>query len=373
MKQFKPLLPVGPTTAVERCIRLFQEAGVSDVRVVVGHHAVELQPVLDRLAVRSIMNDRFAEGMFSSVKAGVNDLNSDATAFFLLPVDIPLVRRGTILDLLAHRDVHFAGVWIPTFKGKRGHPPLIAVELREEILSWQGDGGLRGFLGKRSRQTYLVPVADEHISMDMDTPKDYRQLLAAVGEYYVPSADECVVLLTEKFKVQSTVMAHSTKVAQVALHVARALNERGFALSEKLIVAAALLHDLAKGQPDHAAVAALELSELGYPAVAEVVASHMDMEPCTNRPITPHEVVFFADKVVQADRIVPVEERFRRKLARCAQDKELSEKVARRFSHVTAVRERLEAALGSSIDAVISSNALSHRNDAYENLSLEAR
>ncbi len=374
MKEFKPLLSVGPTTALERCIRLFRDAGVRDVRVVIGHRASELQTILDSLAVTSIRNDRFADGMFSSVKAGVSDLDSSTTrAFFLLPVDIPLVRRTTVLELLAKSDKHPAGFWIPSFLGQRGHPPLISMRWRQEILSWDGDGGLRGFLSKQSRHALEVPVADEYLSMDMDTPRDYGRLVAAVADYEVPSVSECMVLLTETFRVPGSIMAHSSKVAQVALHLARSLNRRGYAIDLKLIVAAALLHDMAKGRPNHAAAAADALTELGYPAVAEVVASHMDTEPLLDQPISPQEVVCFADKTVQAARIVPIEERFRRMLARCAQDPCLSEKVAERFSRVMGIQARLETALGCPIERVLSSTSSSPGDACHESLSLEAR
>jgi molybdenum cofactor cytidylyltransferase len=373
MKEFKPLLPVGPTTALERCIRLFRDAGIQDVRVVIGHRASELQTVLDGLAIRSIRNDRFSEGMFSSVKAGVSDLDSCTRAFFLLPVDIPLIRRSTVLELLAKSDVPPAGFWIPSFLGKRGHPPLISAKWRQEILSWRGGGGLRGFLNKHSSHIIKVPVADEHLSMDMDTPRDYGRIEAAAADYDVPSASECLVLLTETFRVPGPIMAHSSKVAQVALHLARSLNRSGYAINVKLIVAAAMLHDLAKGKPNHAAAAAEVLTELGYPAVADVVASHMDTEALSDQPISPQEVVCFADKVVQAARVVPVEERFRSMLARCSQDPKLSEKVAQRFSRVMGIQARLETALGSPIERVLSSTSSGLGDDYHESLSLEAR
>ena len=49
----KPLLPLGDRTVVERVVDLFQSAGITDVRVVVGHHAERLMPVV-RLAGASL-------------------------------------------------------------------------------------------------------------------------------------------------------------------------------------------------------------------------------------------------------------------------------------------------------------------------------
>ncbi len=248
MKHFKPLLPMGSTTTLERCVRLFRDAGIQDVRVVVGYRADELTPLLDRLAVRGIVNDRFDDGMFSSVRAGLTDLESSTKAFFLLPVDIPLVRRTTVLDLLAATDAYDADVWYPTFLGRRGHPPLISTRFRPSILSWDGDGGLRGFFSQQETHTVDVPVADEHILLDMDTPQDYEDLLGRLPHYTVPSASECRAVLTDKFSVNGNIVAHSTRVAQVALQLARALNAVGCHLNLKLIVAAAIVARSGQGQ-----------------------------------------------------------------------------------------------------------------------------
>jgi molybdenum cofactor cytidylyltransferase len=373
MKQFKPLLPVGPATALERCVRLFRDAGIQDVAVVVGYRAADLEPVLERLDVRCILNDRFEEGMFSSVKAGVSALDSTTRAFFLLPVDIPLVRRTTVLDLLEASDTRPADVWYPRFLGKRGHPPLLSTTYRSALLAWDGEGGLRSFLSEQDPQAVDVEVADEYVLIDMDSPEEYEAVLAGLADYDIPSVSECMVLLAEKFRVNRQIMAHSTKVAQVALHLTRALHKTGRNLNLKLIVAAALLHDLAKGRSDHAAVAAAALTELGYPTVAEVVGSHMDIQPLPDQPISCQEVVCFADKMVQADRIVPVEKRFRKRLGSCGEDTRLAETVIQRLSHILSIQERLEKALGSPIEKVLPSTFADAGEDQHEDLSLETR
>ena len=71
------------------------------------------------------MNEQFDRGMFSSVQAGVRALSPDSDAFFMLPVDICLVRPQTIKKLL---EAYYGGkgkIVFPTFRGRRGHPPLV--------------------------------------------------------------------------------------------------------------------------------------------------------------------------------------------------------------------------------------------------------
>ena len=91
MGEFKPLLPIGDTTILERVVTTFREADIRDIRVVIGHRSAELLPLVERLQVRPVLNERYNEGMFSSVIAAVSSLEENIEAFFLLPVDIPLV------------------------------------------------------------------------------------------------------------------------------------------------------------------------------------------------------------------------------------------------------------------------------------------
>jgi CTP:molybdopterin cytidylyltransferase MocA len=82
--------------------------------------------VLKSLPVDVIENGNYPSGMFSSVKAGVKAITPEVEAFFMQPVDIPLITPLTIKKILAAYRVHKAGVIYPCFNGKRGHPPLIS-------------------------------------------------------------------------------------------------------------------------------------------------------------------------------------------------------------------------------------------------------
>jgi molybdenum cofactor cytidylyltransferase len=178
MGTLKPILKLGDKTILERAIGLFRDVGIEDVIVVVGHAAEQIIPIVHDCRAREVMNTQFEQGMFSSVQAGVNALGPDSHAFFVLPVDIPLVHPRTIEDLLEAYRSGTSRVVIPTYLRKRGHPPLISASYRNEILSYCGDDGLQGFFRKHNLRSELVEVADEMILFDLDTPADYEALLA---------------------------------------------------------------------------------------------------------------------------------------------------------------------------------------------------
>jgi molybdenum cofactor cytidylyltransferase len=176
MGEFKPLMPLGGMPVLERVIRLFRTAGVGRIHVVVGHRGPELTPLIERQGARAVVNPRYAEGMYSSVKAGAAELDDATEAFFTLPVDIPLVRPATVSALLQACPAGGSAICYPTFGGRRGHPPLIGCRHIRTILDDSGDAGLAGLLRKLKLHARDVPVADEFIHADMDTPEDYRRL-----------------------------------------------------------------------------------------------------------------------------------------------------------------------------------------------------
>lgn len=353
MEKFKPLLPLGPVTVLERTVQLFLDAAIDDIRVVIGHRAEDLKPLLQRLHIRWVVNERFQDGMLSSVQAGVRTLESSKRAFFLLPVDIPLVRRSTVLDLLQAHEDRDTDVLYPCFLGKRGHPPLINAALRSGVLSWNEEGGLRSFLQKHQGRAVNVGVADEHVLLDMDHPGEYEDMCLRLPHYDIPSIQECMVILTKKFSIGGDLLAHSIKVAQVAVQLAQALNAAECGINLKLVAAAALLHDLAKGKRDHASVAAGILTEMGYPAVASVVAAHMAVGVLDEQTIGEQDVVCLADRVVHGNQVVRLEERYRKKLEACAGNAQACESIGLKLAESVRLKRKLEGRLGNTIESIL--------------------
>jgi putative nucleotidyltransferase with HDIG domain len=353
MGAFKPLLPFGKTTVLEQVTALFRSAGIEDIRVVVGHCATELLPLLRILNVRPLLNERYHEGMFSSVVAAVESLDAATDAFLLLPVDIPLVRPDTIELLLRRYRESTAGIIYPTFCGTRGHPPLISAAYREKILSWDGSGGLNGLLVNHEADSATVECGDEGVLLDMDTPEDYERLRNMLREEAIPTRQMCAHLMAERFGSDSPVAAHCSVVAKVALQLAGKLNNNGCHFDLPLIEAAALLHDVAKGNSHHASVGADMLSSMGYSAIAELVAVHMELPPRPHASLDAAELLYLADKLVEGTQIVPLETRCQRQIARHAADPARVEAITRRFERAAGIRELVESHLGVPVAEVL--------------------
>jgi len=182
MKQFKPLLPLGGATIIEHVIATFKHAG-ADVFLVTGHRQEEIKSVIKTPGITIIYNPDYEKGMFSSIQAGIRHLPPGYQGFLMLPVDIPMVKTGTIKLIMQAGVNHPENIIYPVYDGKRGHPPLIPASLMPEILDWNKEGGLKSFLLTREKSALDIPVTDSSILFDIDTPEDYENLLKRYRRY----------------------------------------------------------------------------------------------------------------------------------------------------------------------------------------------
>ena len=356
MGRSKPLLPFGGQTAVARVVGSFRQAGIDRIAVVTGHQAEQLEPLLRELGVGAIANPNYERGMYSSVQAGIASLAADVDACFLLPVDIPLVRPATIAALAANFAAQQASISYPRFSGRRGHPPLIARSLFAEILAGQGDGGLHALLQTHQASATDVDVLDEGTVLDMDTPEDYAQLAALVLRRHLPTPAECEAILATQ-PTSDALRRHGRAVTAVARTIAGKLAARGVAVDLGLVLAASLLHDIAKGQPGHAEVGAALVEELGYPVVADVIHQHMSMSfdgSTTNEAA----IVFLADKLVSGDRTVSLEERYAPSFERFRDRPEALQGATRRYRTACAILALVERKARAPIAQILADSGV---------------
>ncbi|MBP2663305.1 MAG: mobA 1 [Firmicutes bacterium] len=345
MGTFKPLLPLGEKTVIEAAVDSLLLGGVTDIRVIVGHRAAELVPVLERLPVSIIENPNYAAGMFSSVVTGLSQFAGEAEAFMLLPGDTPLIRRSSIKDLMkAYRQTGAAVVY-PVFNGRRGHPPLISAKCFPAILSGDGVGGLRAILEQFAADSAEVAVADQGVIMDIDIREDYERLTKFYAQRQIPTYDECLALL-RKHQVGDKVARHGQTVAKVGRQLAELLNGSGLQLNIELVVAGGMLHDIAKGKPNHPKRGERLIKSKGFSALAGIIASHMDLELTPEQVMDEVAVVFLADKLVQGDRLVSLSERFSLPLEKFSSNPEILAAVLHRQRTAEVIRDRVTGLVG---------------------------
>ena len=175
MGAFKPLLPFGGKTVIEGCVDYLHEGGIQNIIVVVGNRADEIREQLESSSVSFVVNPDPASEMNLSIACGVVQLPAAARAAVIALVDQPAI-PASVITTLATAWEEGARLVLPTFAGRGGHPVLIDLHLREELMNLDPARGLKTLFESYRDEVRRVSVASPYIARDMDTWDDYRAL-----------------------------------------------------------------------------------------------------------------------------------------------------------------------------------------------------
>ena len=176
MGAFKPLLPFGKTTVIRSCITNLKAGGIGEIVVVVGHRAAELESSLNGIVgVRAVLNPDPTSAMSASIARAVESLPAAAHALVIALTDQPAV-PGSVIESIIDAWLAGAKLVIPEFEGRGGHPVLVDLDFREELLALNPQLGLRALFDSNKDRVLRLPVNSLYIARDMDTWDDYRAL-----------------------------------------------------------------------------------------------------------------------------------------------------------------------------------------------------
>ncbi len=176
MGAFKPLLPFGKTTVIRSCINNLRAGGVEDIIVVLGHRTAEVQASLADVArVHFALNPDPESEMSASIACGIQHLPVVTRAVMIALADQPAIPAEVIRAII---DEWRSGVKliIPQFQDRGGHPVLIDLDFRDDLLSLDPRRGLKGLFDAYKDQVQRLSVNSPYIARDMDTWDDYRAL-----------------------------------------------------------------------------------------------------------------------------------------------------------------------------------------------------
>ena len=122
----------------------------------------------------------FAEGLSTSLQAGLGGLADDIDGVIILLGDMPRIAPGHINRLIAaFNPVEGRAICVPTYQGKRGNPVLFAARFFTEMGLVAGDSGAKHLIGQHEDELAEVPMEDDGIFLDVDTPDALTAIRAA--------------------------------------------------------------------------------------------------------------------------------------------------------------------------------------------------
>jgi molybdenum cofactor cytidylyltransferase len=174
MGQLKQLLPWGTSTILEQVIKNVRASKVDEIVLVVGYRAGDVLENISLSGIKVKVNYQYFQGMSSSIQVGLQAINPETQAVLLVLGDLPLVTHEIINRIIEayrnHKDKK--GIILPVHKGMRGHPVIIDLKYREEIMQLRGDIGCRQIIDAHSQDVLSLEMPTPAILHDIDEPSD---------------------------------------------------------------------------------------------------------------------------------------------------------------------------------------------------------
>ncbi|MCS0496009.1 molybdopterin-binding/glycosyltransferase family 2 protein [Ancylobacter sp. MQZ15Z-1] len=174
---YKLTATVNGEPLVRRAVRAALASKQRPVVVVTGHEAEEVRRALAGLDVKFVHNPDFADGLSTSLKAGIAALPPKASGAVVTLADMPKVDAG-LIDRLAEALDDEAGtlVAVPVAEGRRGNPVAWSARLFPELAALSGDIGARHLIAAHAEAVAEVPVEGDAAFADIDTREELEAL-----------------------------------------------------------------------------------------------------------------------------------------------------------------------------------------------------
>jgi molybdenum cofactor cytidylyltransferase len=171
----KLLETVGGETMVRHVASVALAGGAQPVIVVTGHEAAAVTAALRGLAVTIVANPDYADGLSTSLRAGLRALPAGVDGALILLGDMPEVETSVLTALVA-AFTGPAAICVPVRHGRRGNPVLWDSAYFAEMMQLAGDSGAKPLMARHETHLIEVEVATNSIFEDVDAPEDLARL-----------------------------------------------------------------------------------------------------------------------------------------------------------------------------------------------------
>ena len=170
----KSLLELNGEPLIRRSARQLLDAGVTQLVVVLGHYAAEIEAPLDGLPVHKVYNPDPDQGLVSSQRLGLQAIEAHTQTIVMSLADQPLVTTDdihTLLQAFAQRTAD-TDMLFPFVNGQPGNPVLLSARARADILAGDSEYGCKEWRQSHAAQVKKFPSDNLHFITDLDRPED---------------------------------------------------------------------------------------------------------------------------------------------------------------------------------------------------------
>ena len=150
-------------------------SGIRPIIVVTGHQADHIHAEIGDLDIQFVHNPNYADGLSTSLQAGLRILPEHIDGALIMLGDMPLITPNVLQKLMdAFRASPACLAAVPSYHENWGNPVLLARSLFKAASELTGDSGARKLLEMHRDQVIEVTVADDSVTIDLDTPEAFN-------------------------------------------------------------------------------------------------------------------------------------------------------------------------------------------------------
>ena len=170
-EQNKLLAAVGGTSMIQRVVDAALKAEVFSTTVVTGCQSPDVRVQLQGRDVSFVHNEDYCEGIAGSLKLGLSSLPEGIDGVMILLADMPFINSAHINELIAEfNPATERDIVAPIREGRLGNPIIWSARYIPAMMKLSGDRGARPLLDEYAANVWEVPMGDDAIFMDVDTP-----------------------------------------------------------------------------------------------------------------------------------------------------------------------------------------------------------
>lgn len=172
--QPKQLLKLGGKTLLTQICETAVSIENQGVVVVLGALCEAIKPTLANLPVQVVFNEKWAEGMGSSIACGMKNLPEKSEAVLLLLCDQPFVTTVFLENLVEKWRTSDGAIVASQYGGSFGPPAIFDQKLFTELAELEGHQGAKKLMEKHRAELSLMDFPKGE--MDVDTLEDWEQI-----------------------------------------------------------------------------------------------------------------------------------------------------------------------------------------------------